>query len=268
MRDVKKVVFIKCGGSFITDKETPYTENTQNIQLFAKQFREVYERFPDYQFVIGNGAGSFGHYAVLEHGVKDGIANKNEGIGFAKVHDAASRLNGLFIQHLLQHNLPVFSVQPSAFLTTSDGSVTEGSIQIITHLLDLGMIPSVYGDIVVDREKGCHILSTESIFEVLINHFLSQSYKIKQIIHLTTVPGVHDKNGEVIKDITTRNKEEVLSSLSQTKGFDVTGGMRHKIEESLGHAESGIPSYTGTINSSESLKNVILEKNKTGTTIC
>jgi isopentenyl phosphate kinase len=79
---------------------------------------------------------------------------------------------------------------------------------------------------------------------------------------------VHDKNGEVIKDITTRNKEEVLSSLAQTKGFDVTGGMRHKIEEALKHSKNGIQTYIGRVTDSNTVDNIAMGNHSSGTIIC
>lgn len=53
------------------------------------------------------------------------------------------------------------------------------------------------------------------------------------MIYCTDVDGVYDEKQEVIERITSDNLREFKKNIYKIKGFDVSGGMLHKIEESL-----------------------------------
>lgn len=59
-------VFIKLGGSLITDKARPKHAHAQRIKALAAEISDLYKNNPEMVFFIGNGAGSYGHYAVHE----------------------------------------------------------------------------------------------------------------------------------------------------------------------------------------------------------
>jgi isopentenyl phosphate kinase len=63
---------------------------------------------------------------------------------------------------------------------------------------------------------------------------------VKEVIHLTQVDGVLDSNKEVIPEITEENWEAVQESIYEPKGYDITGGMKHKIETALKYAKKGV----------------------------
>lgn len=115
MLSKKPVIFIKCGGSFITHKDRPYSANIENIRLFSFQMKKLIMKFPEFHYIIGNGAGSFGHYAVIKYGLTNGISRQKDVLGFVKVHNAVVRLNSLLIDDLLKNDLPVFSLQPQLY---------------------------------------------------------------------------------------------------------------------------------------------------------
>lgn len=262
---MKKIVFIKCGGSFITDKKKPYTEKTENITLFAKQLKEAITTYPDIQFVLGNGAGSYGHYAVMQYNLKNGIQKKEAWQGFSYTHHMVSVLHMHVLTALWEENISVFSLQPSALFTAYKGDIVYQSQDVFMGFIKQNVIPCVYGDILYDEKKGCHIASTEVVFEVLINALLKKKYRVAHIIYLTTVPGVYDKEGSVIPQITFENYEKV--STDTLSGYDVTGGMKHKIERALYFAEKGITSYIGTITKDQTLSDIISGAYDTGTVI-
>lgn len=263
----KEIIFIKCGGSFITDKQKPYTARPAAIKRIAMQLKQALQQHPDVQFVLGNGAGSYGHYAVLEHNIKNGIQNTDQIYGCACVHDAVSRLHTLVIQECLAQHIPVLSLQPSAMLTTEDGQVKTQSCESFFGFIEQGIIPCVYGDVVYDETKGCHIVSTEMVFEILIHALIQKKYKVRQILYITTVPGVLDEKEDIIPKITPQNYEEIAQMFTQTQGYDVTGGMQHKIERALHFAQKGIDSYVGTITKEQTLSQILARKETTGTWI-
>ncbi|MBN1319078.1 MAG: hypothetical protein JXA42_26580, partial [Anaerolineales bacterium] len=58
------VLFLKLGGSLITDKTRRETPRFDVIKWLAAEVREALDRRPDLKLVIGHGSGSFGHFAA------------------------------------------------------------------------------------------------------------------------------------------------------------------------------------------------------------
>jgi isopentenyl phosphate kinase len=237
---MKKIVFIKLGGSLITDKTQPYVAKMEVIQTIAYSLKKIIAENPEIQFIIGNGAGSFGHFPAVKHNIKNGITNNDQLFGFCEVQDGVARLNRIVVAELLNHNISVCSVHPSSIFTAKNGKINSVFLNSLEGLMSLGIIPTVYGDIVYDEEKGCKIFSTEDVFEILIQEFIKKNYHVAKVIHLTTVAGVLDGKGNVISRISKENFEEVKQHLYKTEGYDVTGGMLHKIQTALSYAEKNI----------------------------
>lgn len=240
---MKKIVFIKIGGSLITDKTQPYSANLAMIQKIAFSLKKIISENPHLQFVIGNGAGSFGHFPAVKHNMKKGITNADQIFGFCEVQDGVARLNRIVVSELLNHNISVCSVHPSSIFTAKNGTVHSVFLNSLEGFMSLGIIPTVYGDIVYDEEKGSTIFSTEDVFEIIIQQLLEKNYEVAKVIHLTSVQGVLDSEGNVISKISKENFEEVKQHLYKTEGYDVTGGMLHKIQTSLSYAEKNIQTH-------------------------
>lgn len=240
---MRPLVFIKLGGSCITKKDTPYTIDQQNIQKVQNYLPCFIAKHKEYSFVLGNGAGSFGHYAVLEHQMQKGIQQESHVQGLCAVQDSVAYLNGVVRKSLLEKNLPVCSLHPSSFLTSSDGIIASCCTTGFLGFVDKGIIPLVYGDIVYDARRGAQIFSTEDVFSVCIDAYHKQNGKVSKIILISDVPGVLDDRKKVIPQITPESYLQMKNNLYMPKGYDVTGGMRHKIEQALKYAKKGIQTH-------------------------
>lgn len=263
---MKKIVFIKLGGSLITEKDKPFTVRLDVIERLSLQIKEIYSIRSDIQLVLGTGAGSFGHYPVVTHNLKDGIVNSEQSIGFGDVNNRVTELNSLVVESLIKNNIAVNAINASSIFTAADGRLKTSSLESFFGMLDLNIVPIIYGNIIYDSKKGCTIFSTEKIFEILINVLLQNKYVVDKVIHLSIVDGVLDEKKEIIRHITQENFEEVKKHLYQTEGYDVTGGMLHKIEKSLEYTDKGIQTFILSGNNS-SWKNIIIENTSFGTQI-
>jgi isopentenyl phosphate kinase len=265
----KDIILIKLGGSFITDKNKPYTAKNNNISLALSQLKDCLNKFSEKIFILGNGAGSYGHYAVIENDLQQKKTLQQAALGISKVHLAVNKLNALIVETATQNNTPLFPLQPSAIFYTKNGFIQKNAIiNIIIGLLEKKIIPSIYGDIVYDKEKPFHILSTEDIFHILIEDIAKiENYKVEKTIYITQVDGVYDSKNCIISQINRQNFADIKKNISQTNGFDVTGGMLQKIEKALVLAESNIKSYIGNINMKNTLERIINEENISGTWI-
>jgi isopentenyl phosphate kinase len=101
-------------------------------------------------------------------------------------------------------------------------------------MLELGMVPVIHGDVVMDLSKGACIVSGDQIVR-----YLAVALGITRVGLATDVPGVLD-GGRVVSRL-TRESAQALQ-IGSSMHTDVTGGMRGKINEVLELADAGIGS--------------------------
>lgn len=239
---IPPVTLLKLGGSLITDKSKPYTERAEIIKVLVRQIREALEENNRLRLIIGNGAGSYAHYPAKLYEVSNGITRESQKMGFCMVQDGAARLNRIIVSALLREGVRAISISPSSLCITRNGRIKKFFIEPIIGLLSLNMVPVIYGDIVFDETRGCAIVSTEVLLSHIALLFINQKRKIKEIIHNGVTKGVLDLSGEVIPVITQKNIAKLQKVFTSVTGYDVTGGMIHKVRESLKLTKYGITS--------------------------
>lgn len=266
---MKKIILIKFGGSIITDKTSPLTPNISAIKDLSAQFAQVSQELSEeYSFIIGNGAGSYGHYFADKYKLANGARTKDQFIGFSTEQYYDTDLNHLILKYFIAKQPLVQAFHPSSMFAVSGGKVKEAFIDPIVNALNLGITPSVYGNIVCDDQRGCSILSTEEIFHQLINRLTKKKFQIAQVVFLTSIAGFQRGDGSVISQVNPRTFIENKKHLYNTKGFDVTGGMKQKITEALKLAKQGIQTRIVNGNDKDILINILLKGESSGTTVC
>ncbi|MBC7262261.1 MAG: isopentenyl phosphate kinase family protein [Chloroflexi bacterium] len=221
------MVFVKLGGSLITDKSVEATPRLGVIQRLAQEIRTVLDKYPDMHLLLGHGSGSFGHVVAQRYQVQTGCTDWR---GYAETSAAASRLNRLVTDAFLAAGVPVVSLQPSASARCRGGKLIELSVYPIQKILEQGLVPLVYGDVAVDELWGSTIISTEIIFSYLAYQLLPQ-----RIILAGEVRGVYsadprlDREARLIPVIRACQMNREIGMLGGSHGVDVTGGMLTKV---------------------------------------
>jgi isopentenyl phosphate kinase len=229
----RELVFLKLGGSLVTDKSRPYTARQEVIDRICDEIRRA-RAGRDISLLVGHGGGSFPHVSAARHRVDQGAASPDGWKGFIEVHDDAARLNAIVCESLNRRGVPAATVQPSAACVARSARVEQWAVRPLELLLLADLVPVVYGDICLDEERGFSVVSTEEIFR-----YLASLLRPQRIIMLGKVDGVLDRQGRVIPLINRENFSELRDSLQASDGVaDVTGGMLHKVERSL---EMGAP---------------------------
>jgi isopentenyl phosphate kinase len=263
---MSELVFVKLGGSLITDKTKPFTARMDVIKRLSNEIHEA-KAEGKLRLLVGHGGGSFPHVPAKKYQVHKGVINPETYRGIAEVQDAASKLNRIVVESLINAGENAVSVQPSACAVASEGRIVHFDVKPLKKMLSENLLPVPYGDVVVDLKRGCSILSTEMIFD-----YLARKLKPSRIVLAGVTDGVFtsdpqlNSQAERISEITPDNFSSIKASLAGSHGIDVTGGMLHKVEILLGLAETGIPS--SIINGLEegNLKNALLGK-KIGTLV-
>ena len=229
-----ELVFLKLGGSLITDKNREATAREEVIRRVAREVRQVLDARPDLRLVLGHGSGSFGHFVGRRYGTRQGIRDETSWRGYAETGAAAARLNRLVTDAFLAAGVPVLSVQPSASARCRDGELLSMEVRPINVALAHGLVPLVYGDVALDEVRGCTIISTEQIFAWLADQLHPQ-----RIILAGVVDGVFDRDplrdpaARPIAEITPATFPAIGRQLAGSHGVDVTGGMLSKVREML-----------------------------------
>lgn len=227
----KKLICLKLGGSLITDKSVPFSFHEDIVKKVGLTIHDLMAKYPGYHWILGNGAGSFGHYVAHQTDYQN---HKSDPVIAAKVHDSVAKLNKKVVAELCSSGLPAVSLQPSTFLSRkADGF--HGSIMQAKELLSANKIPVVYGDVVSDVNTGSSIATTEEILDYVAKNL--EEYDSALTIYLTIVDGVYDKNGNVIPLL---KENDLGEHIGGSAGFDVTGGMAQKVQlgfETLEHCE-------------------------------
>ena len=223
-----RIVFVKLGGSLITDKNQPMTPRLEVIQRLADEIMGATTAMPDLQLLIGHGSGSFGHAVAHQYQTQSGGRGQDYWRGFSEVWEAARQLNQIVINALIRSGLPVIAFPPSASIISKNTLIKSWDISPIQVALAHKLVPVVYGDVVFDTHLGGTILSTEAIFQHLAG-----------VIHPRTIllagldQGVYqdpDQPAEIISHITPHTINAVLPALSTSQSVDVTGGMVSKVK--------------------------------------
>jgi isopentenyl phosphate kinase len=218
------VIFLKLGGSLITDKTGVEAVRQEVLVRLAAEIAAARQENPGLRLVVGHGGGSFGHVAAARFGTRQGVETAEQWAGFAEVHAAMVRLNRLVTEALLAAGVPALSLQPSASALCENGRLT----QIAAIPVMAALVPVIYGDVAFDSQIGGTIISTEEIMMAL-----AEALQPAWLLLAGEVPGVLDEAGGVIPLITADNFDDIQSALGDSRGTDVTGGMTSKVKSML-----------------------------------
>jgi isopentenyl phosphate kinase len=227
-------VFLKLGGSLITDKRRPETPRPNVIWRLAREIAAAKQADPSLRLVIGHGSGSFGHVAGSRYGTRSGVHSSREWFGYAVTADAAARLNRMVVSALLSAELPVWSIQPGVALRCADGQIVDGPLETIRDALERGLVPLIYGDTALDSVRGGTIASTEEIFQ-----WLAERLCPRRMILAGEVDGVFtgdpqlEPSARPIQEIRPDSLPSIQAVLGASHGTDVTGGMVAKVIQAL-----------------------------------
>lgn len=223
------MILLKLGGSLITDKSKAETPRMDVIIRLANEIAAVKQEKPELRLLLGHGSGSFGHPVAKKFGTHRGASSVEDWAGFSQVWLHANRLNRIVIEALIEVELPVVSLPPSASTISSGAEIIDMSVEPIERALDAGLIPVIQGDVAFDRVQGAAILSTEMIFR-----YLAPILKPELVLIAGVEPGVY-RDYPLVEEILPELSEGDLPHLrlGPSVETDVTGGMADKVRQAL-----------------------------------
>ena len=236
---VKRLTIIKLGGSVVTNKLKPLTFNYNSVDNIAKIIKNF-----DGPVMIVHGAGSFGHYYAKYYGVSDKPTRSIKSV--IKIRDSMQLLHSKIINVFQKNKLDTFSFSP--IYMYNNNKIPNSWKKILTHSLSFGLIPTTFGDVLLGS-KGFYIISGDVI--VLD---LCRLLKPSRVVFASNIDGIYEDindKSSLIPKISNLHNNFKFSKLD----YDVTGGIKTKITQSMKIANLGIEvQITNGLNSHTLMK--------------
>lgn len=241
-----RTTILKIGGSVITDKNGELAAKTQVIDRIAEEIKRAQLK----NLLIVHGGGSFGHPMASKYGIKEGYRGEKQKVGFAETHQIMTVLNGLVMDAMVWHEVPAISLSPSSCIITKNSRIHLFEDAPLKAFVKMGFYPVMFGDAVLDSEKGFTILSGDQLVADLAIRFNAE-----RIVMGIDEDGLYDsdpkqnKKAKMLDRVTLDNLKKLNNQLARTPVSDVTGGMHGKISELITAIEKGI--FASVVNATE-----------------
>ena len=240
------LIFLKLGGSLITDKTRPRTVRQDVLKRLCDEIASARERDPNLILLLGHGSGSFGHVAAKEYKTRDGLVPpykspldregwdggiKTYWFGFSEVWHEARALNVYVMDALRAAGIPSVALAASASVIAKDGEVAAWDVEPFRRTLGNGILPVVYGDVIFDDVRGGTILSTEDLFM-----HLARELRPQRMLLAGLEDGIYADfpvRKHRVERVTPQSFVELSTSIGASAGTDVTGGMDSKVRQML-----------------------------------
>lgn len=242
------LVFLKIGGSLITEKSQASKLKKSVLARLALEIHMALDEQPDLQVLLGHGSGSFGHIPAKEFNTRAGVHTQKEWDGFSQVWLQARTLNQHVMEALAEQAIPAVAISPFSSVTTQDGNISNWDLTNLKAAIEHNLVPVIYGDVLIDKSRGGTILSTEELFL----HLATELNPAKVLI-AGIEKGVYSdfpQNEELIPLIRPDNYDKLKFNITEAVNPDVTGGMVAKVKALLELIEAQ-PSIKALIFSGE-----------------
>jgi len=234
----RALTVLKLGGSVITDKKREFSAFKKRILRLMKEIRAGATE----SLIIVHGGGSYGHHLARRYKLRDGYRDRSQIFGFVRTRQSMTELNKIVLDSAIKNLLPCVSLQPSAFIGMRNKRIEKIDLGIMAKLLDLRMIPLLFGDVAFDEQLGFCILSGDQLASRL-----AAELSAKQAILAVDVDGVFDsdpkryRKAKLMQKMTAEDVRMLIQrGEKEAQGPDVTGGMVGKLSEILPAVEKGI----------------------------
>ncbi|MEN6329482.1 MAG: isopentenyl phosphate kinase [Methanobacteriaceae archaeon] len=262
------MIILKLGGSVITRKEEDHpTLDQDSLQRISQEIAHSRVK----ELLIIHGAGSYGHPHAYHYQIgapitrEEDLAHKRE--GFCVTHQSVQELNLEVCRALIKEGIPAVPLSPSSFIHTHNKRITDFKTDLIREYLDLGLVPVLYGDVVLDQDLKIKmaVLSGDQIL-----HYLAHQLDAERVILGTDVDGIYNRNPKTHPNaqlIPLVTNQDDLNFLEGAQTVDVTGGMGGKVKELLQLAEEQVESQIINLKNEGLLERALMGDKVPGTWI-
>ncbi|OYT59825.1 amino acid kinase [Euryarchaeota archaeon ex4484_178] len=225
MEKQKDLTIIKLGGSLLTDKSTPYQMKSEKFRDIAREIHETLEKV-----IIIHGVGSLGHPPVKKYGLYKGYTGPENLLNLAKTQSIVFELRIEFVRALQEEGINAMIFLPSSQVIAENMRIKEFFLEPVKKFLEIGMVPVLGGDMVIDERMGFSVCSGDTLAV-----YLADKLGAKRLIFASDVDGIYtndpkkDPEARHIPEINL-NAVDLIAGITGSNFIDVTKGMAGKIE--------------------------------------
>jgi isopentenyl phosphate kinase len=226
------MIIIKLGGSVITDKSQYRTFRQETVARLCQEIAQS-----RMNVIVAHGAGSFGHVMAKKFALNYGLVDFEQVPAVAHVQYDVRDLSQRVVNEFRAAGMPAVSVAPGSCFVMDNGKLIANDTEAIRKLAHMGIMPIMFGDVVMDRSKGFGICSGDQLMELLCDIF-----KPDGIVFVSDIDGLYtddpktNPDAELIPEVTP----EVLKRIrTESSVDDVTGGVANKMEAMLRMCKDG-----------------------------
>jgi isopentenyl phosphate kinase len=239
----RPILLVKLGGSLITDKTRPGRAHREVIRRLAREIAAFARSSSRPALIVGHGSGSFGHVAAAAGGMSPAPVRRRAGAAaVAWTQRRAAELHALVVAALEDAGAAPFSLAPSSFMTGLGGRSPRVCADPLFLALDQGLVPVVYGDIVLDRARGATIASTEDVLRAIASEARARRRPVAGAVWMGRTKGVLASDGTTLSRLSARSAVRLAGQVNGAIGTDVTGGMSLRLRTAAALARRGITS--------------------------
>jgi len=263
----RPIVLLKLGGSLITDKSRPGVARHAVIRRLAREIAAAQGHPRGPRVLVGHGSGSYGHAEAADGGLIRGADARRRLDAISRTQHRAAELHRLVVAALVAAGARPFSFAASSFLTAAGGRIRGRFFEPIFAALDRGLLPVVYGDVVLDVSRGAVVVSTEELFLLLAREAARRKRAVARAGWLGETDGVRDGDGRTIGRLSAAEAERAARRVSGASGRDVTGGMALRLRTAGALAAAGIESMIVDGRKAETIARVVAGRASGGTRV-
>ena len=224
------VVLLKLGGGLLTDKEKPLSIREDIVKSVIHQIINA-----NVKIILIHGGGSFGHPLAKKYQILNGLNTSipNQLIGLTETHQVMVQFNSYLINLFLDRKYPALSIQPSSIFIKDSGNTINITLDVVETMLDLDILPVLYGDIIFDKKGSFSIISGDQIMFKLCERL--KKYNVSKVIFAIESDGIfintqdsQRKNIKLLSEIPS-SELDTLDLADLGEKIDVTGGIKGKI---------------------------------------
>lgn len=229
------LTILKIGGSCITYKNQSQARLRRGFLVRMAHEVALGIRHEKSSLIVVHGGGGMTH-PLLDHyhlsdKLKSGtVSTRQEKTSAARIHVAMNELNNRIARALLDANIPAWPIQTSAIAVSSRKTTPNLFIDAVRTTLQLGIVPVLHGDLILDSEKGSRILSGDAVACML-----SRDLDAERLLFMSDVDGIYSSAQNIKSGASPLSQFHIADSqtekfiLNRTNGIDHSGGMREKI---------------------------------------
>ncbi|KAA3664056.1 MAG: amino acid kinase [Chloroflexi bacterium] len=221
------LTILKLGGALLTDKKRPFSLRQSTLNQVAHEIKVCLDAGLINQLILVHGVGSFGHPPVLQHKLHQGFQSPEQLIHLTETQNKVFQLRLAIAEALHQAGIAVSTILPSSSMSASGAVLKNSYLDAVAGFLDLGMVPLLGGDVLVDNQMGFCVYGGDKIGVDLALHFGAS-----HLVFATEVDGIFDKDphkherAQLIEELSLGNMAAANMNGQQV---DASGSMGGKL---------------------------------------